>query len=54
MVLVTTVIDEVVAEPVALVAVTVKVALPDGVGVPDNTPAEDRLRPEGSVPDARV
>jgi hypothetical protein len=34
----------------ASVACTVNVELPAVVAVPDNTPAEDRLRPPGKVP----
>jgi hypothetical protein len=39
-----------VALPAALVALTVKLEVPCAVGVPDITPAVDRLSPVGSVP----
>jgi hypothetical protein len=43
--------DEVVVEPEPLVAVTVKVDVLTVVGVPDRTPAEDRVTPTGSEPE---
>ncbi|MDA8314029.1 MAG: hypothetical protein M0010_02485 [Actinomycetota bacterium] len=39
-------------EPEEFVAVTVTVKLPPTLGVPERTPAEDRLTPVGSVPDS--
>ena len=48
---VTTSVIEVVAMPLfASITLTVKVELPVAVGVPDRTPAEDRVRPAGRVP----
>jgi hypothetical protein len=46
--------DEEVVEPEPLVAVTVKVEVPAAVGVPDRAPAEDRVTPAGSEPEATV
>jgi len=46
--------DEVVNEPEPLVAVTVKVAVPAAVGVPERAPVEDRVTPAGSEPEPRV
>ena len=46
--------DEVVNEPEPLVAVTVKVDVPTVVGVPERTPAEDRVTPAGNVPEVTV
>jgi hypothetical protein len=39
------------AVPAALVARTVKVYEPAAVGVPDNTPADESVRPVGSDPE---
>ena len=38
------------AAPLESVAVIVKLKLPPAVGVPDNVPPEDRLRPAGRAP----
>jgi hypothetical protein len=46
--------DKEVVEPEPLVAVTVNVEEPVVVGVPDRTPAEDRVMPAGSEPEATV
>jgi hypothetical protein len=42
-------------EEIASVAFTVKVEVPELVGVPETTPVpDDRTSPEGSVPEAMV
>ena len=46
--------DEVVNEPEPLVAVTVKVEVPDPVGVPERAPVEDRVTPAGNEPVAKA
>ena len=46
--------DEVVNEPEPLVAVMVKVDVPTVVGVPDRTPAEDKVTPAGNEPVAKA
>ena len=38
--------------PLLSVTLTLKVKVPDWVGVPERVPEEERERPEGSVPDA--
>ena len=46
--------DEEVVEPEPLLAETVNVDVPTVVGVPERTPAEDRVTPAGSEPEATV
>lgn len=43
-----------VSEPTELVAVTAKENVPGAVGVPDSVPAEESVKPVGSVPFARL
>ena len=49
-----TVYDRFPVHPCASVAVTVKLKFPTVVGVPDKSPAKERVSPPGNVPDVVV